>query len=185
MHRPDTNVRRLPAVDRILAWPEVAQLTDVHGRALVLEAVRDELAGRRAIGEAGSRDQITAGIERRLNAASAPSQRRVFNLTGTVLHTNLGRSPLPPEAVAAIAEVAAAASNLEYDLVTGSRGERDAHVEGRLRRLTGAPAATVVNNNAAAVLLTLNFPVAGDHGARRLQATRSGHHQSHPSSRLR
>jgi len=146
----------LPAVDRVLRWPVVAALTEAHGRTLVLEAVRSQLAACRAAGIAVTDEALTAAIAASVEADVAPSLRRVLNLTGTVLHTNLGRAPLPQEAIDAMVQAASGASNLEYDLDSGKRGDRDAHVEHWLRRLTGAEAATVVNNNAAAVLLTLN-----------------------------
>lgn len=151
---------RIPAVDRVLHFPAVFRLVEDYGRLLVTEAVRTVLADFRqalAAGRIPEWDERSIGelVHAYANAWSTPSLRRVFNLTGTVLHTNLGRSPLPPEAVAAVAR-AAGPANLEYDLDKGRRGDRDVHVEGLLTELTGAEAATVVNNNAAAVFLVLN-----------------------------
>ena len=147
---------RLPSVDRVLRWPVVSALADGHGRAPVLDAARAALAAYRADGMVPGDAALCADIERRVRTDLAPSLRAVLNLTGTVLHTNLGRAPLPQEAIDAMVQVASGASNLEYDLETGKRGDRDSHLEDWLCRLTGAEAATVVNNNAAAVLLSLN-----------------------------
>ncbi|MEL0168092.1 MAG: L-seryl-tRNA(Sec) selenium transferase [Pseudomonadaceae bacterium] len=146
---------RPPAVDRVLAWPLVQQLIADHGRALVLDSVRAALQLWRE-GEISDDEALVHWLRQHLLATLAPSMRPVLNLTGTVLHTNLGRAPLPPEAVAAMNAVALGASNLEFDLASGQRGDRDDHVEQWICRLTGAEAATVVNNNAAAVLLVLN-----------------------------
>jgi L-seryl-tRNA(Ser) seleniumtransferase len=157
MHAPrPASSAYLPAVDNILSWPFVSALVAAHGRALVLQSIRDELESRRRTSTPATHELISQGIEARVLAEVTPSLRKVFNCTGTVLHTNLGRAPLPPEAIEAIVRVASDASNLEYNLATGKRGDRDDHVERWLCRLTGAEAATVVNNNAAAVLLTLN-----------------------------
>ncbi len=154
----------VPSVDRVLGLPGIAAAILDFGRNLVVQAVRDELAALRtalsAEGEAAlartNDDVIVENVRAHLVALTAPRLRPVFNLTGTVLHTNLGRAPLPQEALEAMTAVAAGASNLEYDLETGKRGDRDDHVADWICRLTGAEAATVVNNNAAAVLLTLN-----------------------------
>jgi len=148
-------INRPPAVDRVLTWPLVQQLIADHGRALVVDGVRTGLQLWRD-GEISDDEALVHWLRQHLLATLAPSMRPVLNLTGTVLHTNLGRAPLPPEAVAAMNAVALGASNLEFDLASGQRGDRDDHVEQWICRLTGAEAATVVNNNAAAVLLVLN-----------------------------
>ena len=152
----DDALARLPSVDRVLRWPVVAALQESVGRASLLQAVRAALAAFRASGLVPDDASLCADIDQRVQLELTPSLRPVLNLTGTVLHTNLGRAPLPQEAIDAMVQVASGASNLEYDLATGKRGDRDSHVENWLCRLTGAEAATVVNNNAAAVLLTLN-----------------------------
>ena len=128
-----------------------------HGRTAVTDAIRGVLAELRAAGasDAGGPAAILERAAERLGRESRPSLRPVFNLTGTVLHTNLGRAQLPAEAIEAMAIAARNPVSLEYDLESGKRGERDAHVEEILCRLTGAQAATVVNNNAAALLLVL------------------------------
>ena len=151
-------------MDRVLRLAAVRSLIESHGRLAATEAVRTVLDDvRRRLSAEGEAARpltvpkaIAARVRVEIEERSAPSLRPVFNLTGTVLHTNLGRAVLPPEAIAAMAAAAGAPCNLEYDLDARRRGERDGHVEGMLRRLTGAQAASVVNNNAAAVLLTLN-----------------------------
>jgi L-seryl-tRNA(Ser) seleniumtransferase len=154
-------MRHLPSVDAIVGWSGAATLIEQFGRHAVVEAIRAELSERRAMTLAGeapqeaNEDQILGCVTTRVGAQFAPSLKPVFNLTGTVLHTNLGRAPLPAEAIAAMS-AAAGAGNLEYDLASGKRGDRDDHIEELVKQLTGAEAATVVNNNAAAVLLVLN-----------------------------
>ena len=150
----------IPSVDRLLQTDALREAAERHGRTLVVEAAREVLDEvRRSIGtDAGAVEipALAARIAARADEAAAPSLKPVFNLTGTVLHTNLGRASLAPEAVAAVVEAAARPSTLEYDVARAGRGDRDSHVEGLLRRLTGAEAATVVNNNAAAVLIVLS-----------------------------
>jgi L-seryl-tRNA(Ser) seleniumtransferase len=162
MPEPATSLQAsIPSVDRILRLPAIEALIEAHGRQPVTGAVRETLQEMRealAGGEAAetSDNAVISGVGARLEALARPSLRAVFNLTGTVLHTNLGRAPLPHEAISAMAEIAAGASNLEFDIDSGRRGDRDSHLDGLVCRLTGAEAATVVNNNAAAVLLVLN-----------------------------
>ncbi len=158
----------IPSVDKLLRTPDGVALIGVYGRQPVTQAVRDDLAVlRRRIAVDGDGDgddavadvaegAIIGRVAAALDALMTPTLRPVINLTGTVLHTNLGRAPLPPEAIDAVVAVAKGASNLEYEIATGRRGDRDDHLESWLCRLTGAQAATVVNNNAAAVLLVLN-----------------------------
>ena len=153
---------RLPSVDRALAWQALRSLADAHGRTLVLDALRATLAHLRKphstvppAGAAALQAHISALVVAQVQAWLQPSLRPVFNLTGTVLHTNLGRAPLPAVALQAMLAVAGGACNLEFDLDGAGRGDRDSHVEALLQRLTGAQAATVVNNNAAALVLLL------------------------------
>ena len=152
----------LPSLDALLRVPEADLLLARFGRPAVIAALRTELASRRAARAFPS--AATAIVDAAADALVrrfAVSQLSVFNMTGTVLHTNLGRAPLPREAADAAADALAGATTLEFDLATGRRGERDEHVARLLRAITGAEAATVVNNNAAAVLLILNTLALG------------------------
>ena len=157
----------LPSVDKLLRHDDGRALAEAYGRRAATDAVRaviDELR-QRVFGAGEDADTaeaaVLASVADLLAAKSAPSLKKVFNLTGTVLHTNLGRAPLPWAAIEAMTLVAGGASNLEYDLESGRRGDRDVHVDDLLAELTGAEAATVVNNNAAAVLLVLNTLAKG------------------------
>jgi len=155
----------LPAVETLLRHPALTRSLQSIPRVLVVEAVRAELAAERTRLRAGgpppAADHLAERAAARAETDWKPSLRRVLNATGIVLHTNLGRAPLSGEARAALDQVAAGYSNLEFDLATGRRGERAPGVERWLKRLTGAEAALVVNNGAAAVLTTLSALAAG------------------------
>jgi L-seryl-tRNA(Ser) seleniumtransferase len=154
---------RVPSVERVLASAEFEAVIAGYGRTQTLAVLRETLDAWRADAQAGrasvdalSDAQLARTVDARLAKRARSSVRSVFNLTGTVLHTNLGRALLPDEAVRAVAEMLTRPANLEFDLDTGARGDRDDLINGLICELTGAQAATVVNNNAAAVLLTLS-----------------------------
>lgn len=154
-------LRALPSVDRLLA--ECDELIDGHGRAAVTGALRTTLAGIRRDRPEPLPDgpAILCAAAGLLAEGARPALRPVLNLTGTVLHTNLGRAILADEAIAAATAAMRAPAALEFDLGTGGRGERDSHLRGLLCELTGAEDATVVNNNASAVLIVLNTLARG------------------------
>jgi L-seryl-tRNA(Ser) seleniumtransferase len=155
-------LQNLPSVDRLLQTEIAVQLLRQHPRALVVGELRLALQHARAALRADttmpvpSDEQLAEWAAEQIAAHAAPTLRPVINATGVVLHTNLGRALLAAPAVEAVQRAAEQPCNLEYDIAAGERGERDAHVEGLLCMLTGAEAALVVNNNAAAVLLALN-----------------------------
>ena len=153
--------RALPSVDQVLLSPMGQALIDGHGRAAVTTALRNRLdAARTAIREGADGETEAARLPHLLAAdlasAARSKLRPMLNLTGTVLHTNLGRAILAEEAIAAASAAMAAPLALEFDLDSGGRGQRDDHLRGLLCELTGAEDATIVNNNAAAVLIALN-----------------------------
>ncbi|MGF6931889.1 L-seryl-tRNA(Ser) seleniumtransferase [Paraburkholderia sp. UCT70] len=158
---------RVPSVDKVLASEEFVPLIGAYGRTQVLNALRDALDAWRISAQSGDAAanptvsaldtaQLHATVAAALLARNASRLRSVFNLTGTVLHTNLGRALLPDESVRAVMSALTQPANLEFDLATGTRGDRDELIDDLICELTGAEAATIVNNNAAAVLLTLS-----------------------------
>jgi L-seryl-tRNA(Ser) seleniumtransferase len=162
MDELDRTVRRqLPSVDEVARATAAGEAIGRYGRPAFVAAVRASLGAARVAGLSVTIDDIIADAQARLVADARPSLRTVFNLTGTVLHTNLGRAQLAEQAVEAAVAAMRNAVALEFDLATGKRGERDDHVRGLLRELTGAEDATVVNNNAAAVLIVLNSLAKG------------------------
>jgi L-seryl-tRNA(Ser) seleniumtransferase len=155
------DLRGLPSVDEALRTEAAAVAIEEYGRTAVTTVIRLMLARTRKAALAGDAGRPTAArvaesARRHLEAEERPSLRPVLNLTGTVLHTNLGRARIAEPAAAAALCAMREAVALEFDLETGQRGERDDHLRGLLCELTGAEDATIVNNNAAAILLVLN-----------------------------
>ena len=157
--------RDLPSVDRVLGHERLVRAAGELGLDAVTEAVREELAQRRrdvASGDGqGSFEAIVDASAARAYASLRASLRPVINATGVIIHTNLGRAPLSDAAIAAMEAVGRGYSNLEYDLEAGERGSRHEHVESLVCRVTGAEAAMAVNNNAAALLMTLTALAQG------------------------
>jgi len=161
MPKAETALRKLPSVDEVMRAPAAVDAIGRYGRAATVDAVRATIAQARAGRAALSAADAIAGARARLEAAAQPSLRPVFNLTGTVLHTNLGRALIAEEAIEAAVAAMRNAVALEFELGSGRRGERDDHLRALLCELTGAEDATVVNNNAAAVLIVLNTLAKG------------------------
>jgi L-seryl-tRNA(Ser) seleniumtransferase len=164
--KSDLQLRALPSVDDVLRANAGTLAIEQYGRPAAVAAVRQTLDAARAMLRAGKalpsqRDALANGALARLATDARSSLRPVFNLTGIVLHTNLGRALLAEAAVEAAVAAMRSAVALEFDLATGKRGERDDHVRGLLCELSGAEDATVVNNNAAAIFLALNTLAKG------------------------
>lgn len=155
-------LRTLPAIDKLLGTPLLTELEQSQPHLLLREAAQKtvEELRLRILDEQTTLpdldlDAVAMLVSARVTQMAKPSLRKVVNVTGTLLHTNLGRAPLCSEALQAINDVAQGYSNLEYDLDAGQRGKRFTHIEELICKLTGGEAATVVNNNAGAVLLCL------------------------------
>jgi L-seryl-tRNA(Ser) seleniumtransferase len=158
--------RAIPSIEQLRQRPAMRALEQQFGHSQVVAALRAEAESmRERIGRGELLDDVPAWMERgateRLRSGSVASLRPVINATGVILHTNLGRAPLSAAAAEAVGHIASGYSNLEYDIEAGSRGRRDVHAERLLCTLTGAEASCVVNNNAAATLLTLSALAAG------------------------
>ncbi len=159
--------KQIPSVDKLLNDQSLEVTLTTYGQKRTTDAVRALIGDLRSQIASGERadipafDSMAEDVKRMLNASDHTSLTPVMNLTGTVLHTNLGRAYLPESAIAAITRIATGASNLEFDLDSGARGDRDDHISDLIAELTGAEAATVVNNNAAAVMLCLNTLALG------------------------
>lgn len=168
---PNKLLRSLPSIELLLERPLASQLSAGLSRERVRDLLREitgelraQLANDPQPGVVNP-ESLTELVERRLELRAAesaqPSLRRVINATGVIIHTNLGRAPLAPQAIEAVSEAAAYYSNLEYDLKLGERGHRESHCQELLARLAGSEASVLANNNAAAVLLVLNTLAEG------------------------
>ena len=160
-----SDLRRLPSVERIVSSDALADAVAAYGREWVVTLARAAVADARARILAGTpapdADAIAAAVRAEVDALVTPSPRPVINATGVIVHTNLGRAPLSRAAMDAANAAAQGYSDLEIDLSTGRRGSRQAHLQSLLRQITGAEAALVVNNNASALLLGLSALAAG------------------------
>jgi len=156
------HLRTLPAIDKLLTVPFLAELAKSQPQVLIVEAaqqtvarLRQQLLDDQAALPDLTLESVAAQVVVRVAELAAPSLREVINVTGTLLHTNLGRAPLCSAALQAVTRIAQGYSNLEFDLEVGQRGKRFKHVEELVCKLTCGEAATVVNNNAGAVMLCL------------------------------
>ena len=165
MNVEQDQLRLLPSIDELLHSPTGQHLVERYSRPLTLRAVRTSIAQARANIRDGalcpSPEELLAVAEHMLEQEQLPNLRPVINATGVIINTNLGRAPLSQQALAAVQHIANGYSNLEYNLEAGERGSRHTHVATLLRELTGAEAALVTNNNAAAVLLALSTVAMG------------------------
>jgi L-seryl-tRNA(Ser) seleniumtransferase len=157
--------RSLPSVDSLLRAPEIQALVDIYSHGAVVDAVREVLDRAREALAAGdpapTRQELADQVVRQARAIWQPTLAPVINATGVIIHTNLGRAPMSRAALAAMLTAGAGYSNLEFDLASGERGLRQAHLDGMLARLVGAESSMAVNNNAAAVLLALSALAKG------------------------
>ncbi|HUV53482.1 MAG TPA: L-seryl-tRNA(Sec) selenium transferase [Dehalococcoidia bacterium] len=155
----ENKFRSLPSVDKLLSDNRIRQLADSYPHDLLVDIIRQRLEHARHLisqdKSSPSTDEIIESICERVRQLAAPRPRYLINATGVILHTNLGRAPLSRETIAAMDEASKGYCDLEFDLDSGTRGSRNAHIEQLLCQLTGAEAALVVNNNASAVLLGL------------------------------
>src|SRR5258708_29858571 len=160
MQNHSAQFRLLPSIDELLQSPTGQQLSSRHTRPLAMRALRTSLDEARAAIRSGhpcpSVESLLGTANTLLEREQQPHLQSVINATGVIINTNLGRAPLSQDALEAVRQVAGGYSNLEYDLEAGERGSRHSHISALLRELTGAEAALVTNNNAAAVLLALS-----------------------------